>query len=270
MGDRFDVGKSSASDSFLRVVKCLCDIARDVIMWPSHVEIPACKQRFYSWAKLPNVIGAIDGTDIEIKAPHEDAQAYNNRKKRTTMILQAVCDSDRRFTDCFTGYPGSVGDVRVLRNSDLYGAILQNYRHFFPNEEYIIGDKIYPVLTWLIPAIKDTGVMTDAQKNFNKVLASTRQVIERAFALLKGRWRRLKYLDMNRIDMLSYVIIACCVLHNICLDHLEHYNEDEDFVQEGLPHVNLRAGQAPVEDGGFHRDANGEAKRDYLVTIVPQ
>ena len=76
------------------------------------------------------------------------------------MILQAVCDSDRRFTDCFTGYPGSVGDVRVLRNSDLYTSVRQNPDNFFPDTEYIIGDKIYPVLTWLIPAIKDNGAMT--------------------------------------------------------------------------------------------------------------
>jgi|GEM_PF-6385751 len=66
-----------------------------------------------------------------------------------------------------------------------------------------------------------------------------RQVIERAFALLKGRWRsadgRLKFLDMNRDDMIPFVsfcfILACCVLHNFCLDNgLEDY---EDFIIEG-------------------------------------
>jgi len=58
-----------------------------------------------------------------------------------------------------------------------------------------------------------------------------RQVIERAFALLKGRWRRLKFLDMKRDDMIPFVILACCVLHNICFDNgLENY---EDFIIEG-------------------------------------
>lgn len=32
-----------------------------------------------------------------------------------------------------------------------------------------------------------------------------------------GRFRRLKYLDMKKIELIPQTIIACCVLHNICL-----------------------------------------------------
>ena len=46
--------------------------------------------------------------------------------------------------------------------------------------------------------------------------SSTRVVIERAFAL-KGRFRLLEYLDMNIIDLIPQVLIAACVLHNICI-----------------------------------------------------
>lgn len=111
-------------------------------------------------------------------------------------------------------------------------------------------------------------------KNFNRVLAATRQVIERAFALLKGRWRRLKYLDMNSIEMIAYVILSCCVLHNICLDHLVNYDEDDDFIREGLPHANLRGGHEAAHEGQNEdappNDADGQAKRNYLVTIIPR
>ncbi|KYN50325.1 hypothetical protein ALC62_12495, partial [Cyphomyrmex costatus] len=65
----------------------------------------------------------------------------------------------------------------------------------------------------------DGGHLTGWQINFNKVHAKTRQVIERSFALLFGRFRRLKYLDMNRIDLIPATIVAACVLHNICLYH---------------------------------------------------
>ena len=53
--------------------------------------------------------------------------------------------------------------------------------------------------------------------NFNKVHSSARSVIERTFALLRGRFRRLKYIDMHRFDFVPQTIAACCVLHNICL-----------------------------------------------------
>lgn len=55
-------------------------------------------------------------------------------------------------------------------------------------------------------------------------------VVERSFAGLKGRFRRLKYLDMNRIDLIPQVVIAACVLHNICImedDSVEEFLEDD-------------------------------------------
>ena len=52
---------------------------------------------------------------------------------------------------------------------------------------------------------------------FNETLSGARSVIERAFGLLKGRFRRLKSLDMSNVERIPHVILACCVLHNICL-----------------------------------------------------
>ncbi|XP_052130729.1 uncharacterized protein LOC127751340 [Frankliniella occidentalis] len=82
VGDRFDMGKASANDSFMRVVRSLCSISGRVIRWPQEREIPGMKAKFFSISRMPDVIGAIDASDIEIKAPQEEPQAYTNRKKR--------------------------------------------------------------------------------------------------------------------------------------------------------------------------------------------
>ena len=55
-------------------------------------------------------------------------------------------------------------------------------------------------------------------------------VIERAFALLKGRFRRFKYLDLDIVADMSNFVMACCTLHNICLTAEE---EIEDMISEG-------------------------------------
>ncbi|XP_024878431.1 uncharacterized protein LOC112458845, partial [Temnothorax curvispinosus] len=68
VGERFDMGKSSASDSFIRIVKALNDIAGDVIVWPRGDQRIAVQEMFHRIGKLPHV-GAIDGTNIPIKAP---------------------------------------------------------------------------------------------------------------------------------------------------------------------------------------------------------
>lgn len=109
-----------------------------------------------------------------------------------------------------------------------------------------------------------------AQKHFNSVLSLTRQVIERCFALLKGRFRRLKHLCMKRLDLIPSFILACCVLHNICLygfeeNHVEEDNVD-DFIEEGFQtERQLVRGNDDDDHVGLQQE--GEAKRAYLVNI---
>lgn len=40
--------------------------------------------------------------------------------------------------------------------------------------------------------------------------------IENVFGLIKGRWRRLKYIDVNEPKKVALRINAACVLHNFC------------------------------------------------------
>ena len=69
---------------------------------------------------MPSVIGAIDGSHFPVKAPVLCPENYINRGGFHSVILQAVCDHRMHFTDCYAGWPGSVNDARVFKNSDLY------------------------------------------------------------------------------------------------------------------------------------------------------
>ena len=132
-----------------------------------------------------------------------------------------------RFTNVYAGWPSSVHDARIFRNSTLYNRCEPNYNYLFPEETYLVGDKAYPLKMWLMTPYRSERQLLPREVAFNKKLSATRSVIERSFALLKGRFRRLKYLDMD-VKYISATIVACCVLHNICL------NEDNaDFVLEG-------------------------------------
>lgn len=46
---------------------------------------------------FPGIIGAIDGTHIRIEPPKNNANAYYNRKKFHSIILQGVCTHDLTF-----------------------------------------------------------------------------------------------------------------------------------------------------------------------------
>lgn len=255
------MGKSSLSHSFIRVIKALVKIAPQIIKWPEQNELVDIKRKFASIADLPNVIGAIDGTYIPIKAPKENSEVYITRKCNYAMTLQSICDPSLKFRDSFIAFPGSVSDVRIFRKSHFYEDVLNNKRHFFPQDEFIIGDKAYPILEWCIPPYIDRGNLNEIKTNFNKVHAKTRQVIERSFGLLFGRLRRLRYLDMNRTDWIPSTVIASCVIHNICLDHNDLLLEN--FINEGLPYVH----QNIVNEFEEYQDQpmDGTTKRDNIA-----
>ena len=53
-------------------------------------------------------------------------------------------------------------------------------------ETYIIADSAYPLQTYLIKAFPHHDMLGHRENRFNKILSSTRMIVEQAFGLLKG------------------------------------------------------------------------------------
>jgi len=82
-----------------------------------------------------------------------------------------------------------------------------------------VGDSAYPLEVKLMVPYRDNGHLTEEQKAFNLKLSGSRCAIERAFGLLKGKFRRLKYLDVNNVSSVPDIIIAACTLYNFILQN---------------------------------------------------
>jgi DDE superfamily endonuclease len=217
VADRFGVCESSAMQAVRRVTLFLTNLAPVYIRWPRGERLDECKSGFFARAGMPCIVGAIDGSHIPIIAPSNHPEDYINRKGFHSVLLQAVVDHRKLFTDVYVGQPGSLHDARVLRKSPLYHNANTNITHFFQDSTAIVGDAAYPSLRWIIPPFRDNGRLTATQRDFNHIHSSTRIIVENAFALLKGRFRKLKYVSMNSVDEIPSVVLSCCVLHNICI-----------------------------------------------------
>lgn len=132
----------------MRIIKVLNELAPRIIYWPVGERAEEVKAGFYRMAQIQNVIGAVDGTFIPIKAPTVDAHSYVTRKCNHAITLQGICDHQLKLTDVFVEYPGSVSDARIFLNSPIYSRIQNETRMYCPNGEFIIGDKAYPTLPW--------------------------------------------------------------------------------------------------------------------------
>ena len=115
-------------------------------------------------------------------------------------------------------------DARVFRTCDLYTHLNDGN---LPEDQHLLGDSAYGLTTYMITPYRNNGHLTDIQKAFNRRHSSTRSVIERAFGLLKCKFRRLNdKLDMRRLDMIPTVVLCASILHNFILSK-ERINFDE-------------------------------------------
>lgn len=112
------MGKSSLADAFVTILRAIYKIASDIIKWPHGEVVDIIKERFQSFANIENVIGAVDGTYIPIKAPKKDAEVFITRKCFYAYTLQCITEPSLKFTDAFIGYPGSVSD-RIFMQSNI-------------------------------------------------------------------------------------------------------------------------------------------------------
>lgn len=253
LSDRFGVTEYS-------LLKCKRDVIAAVnnnlmtrfITWPEN-ELAEVAGRFNDMGNydFPDIVGAIDGSHIAIEAPSQYANSYFNRKKFHSVVLQAVCLDDLRFTDINVGWPGRVHDAKVLRNSSLWDTGFQKCAH---GRYHLLGDAAYPLREWLLTPYRDNGHLTPQQTRYNIALSSKRQVIERAFSILKGRFRRLKYVNMKSVEDICKAISCACIIHNVCIqqgDELEDRLEDEEpAVGDGVAGVEI-----------MQHDAQGHLKR---------
>ncbi|XP_066589982.1 putative nuclease HARBI1 [Prorops nasuta] len=222
IGDRFGVSKDCVWNSVFEVMMILVENVQRFIKWPEPHLMTSFEQRFQELSGFPGVIGAIDGSHIAITAPIENYDSYINRKGFHSVILQGICDYKLRFIHVFAGICGSVYDARVWRISDIKQLIDHDENRYFQNQYHLLGDSAYPLSNFLLTPYRDNGHLNDRENNYNTKHSQTRTVIERAFGILKNRFRKLKYIYMYNTEMIPLVIITSCILHNICIK-----NEDE-------------------------------------------
>lgn len=70
----------------------------------------------------------------------------------------------------------------------------------------------------LLVSYKPNRPLEDYELEYNRVLKKDRQVVERAFGLLKMKWRRLKYLDVFRLQNAHTILMVATCLHNFGLE----------------------------------------------------
>ena len=264
-GKIFGMGATSLGYIFRRV--CLALITKfqsTLLQFPrTEMDWKTSIGEFSGLFGMPNVVAAIDGSHIRINSPAKTIQRpFYNRKSFHSMILQGTVNAKGEFLDVNVGWPGSTGDPRIYRASKLYRRVHAT-PPLLPKGCFMLGDKIYRNETTLLtPHKTQSGVDPDAHvKRFNKVHSQTRVVVEAAFGALKGRWRRLSCAIAVDFGLIPDIVLAACLLHNICVKR--HDPLDADTIKAYVDR------ERNWQKEKFRRNVNDDFRRSGAATPPP-
>jgi hypothetical protein len=143
---------------------------------------------------------------------------------------------------------------------------------------YLIADKCYPVLPWLIPPYKKATVnRTPTEKLLNIRINRARVVVENAFGILKNTFTILQKKCKLKLEFFPDVVTCCCILHNMFHEGRDLDIEalmdsiDEELLENRRPYALPPVLGSDVERQQWNfmlhhssRDGSGEAKRSLL------
>ena len=268
-GLQFGLGKSTAKVICQEFEEALCRKKDLFIRFPySEDEVQEAMDTFEEEYKFPQIVGAIDGCHIEINAPPENKEDYFNRKQYYGINLQGTVNSWLLFQHVAVGYPGSIHDARVLRKSGIFDLAeneeILSARTRMVNggllKPMLVGDSAYPVKNWLMKPFSNRGRLSPQKRRFNEKLSAMRSVIERAFGLLKGRWRLLlKKIEQSHTSV-PRSVTAACVLHNFCAMQGDSFDDDNN--RPPLDDQNDADEDDEAQDG----PATRQTMLDYLLS----
>lgn len=111
---------------------------REFIRAPDEEKRIEMARGFEAETGLPDIIGCIDGTLVNIQAPSDGEAAYVDRKGNHSINCQIVCDFNMWIWDVNALWPGSTHDQAVFNTSGLK-------RRFDSNEfgNYKLFGKVY-------------------------------------------------------------------------------------------------------------------------------
>lgn len=229
--DYFEMSETIARTccvEFNKTIKAL--YASEYLRHPSPDDVRSLSKLHKSVHGFDGMFGSLDCMHTRWKnCPKGWQGSYQGKSKRPTIVLEAICDYHMWFWHAAYGYAGCLNDTTILSFSPFldhlvdgtFEKVEEDVTPFTIGNEsfdkmYILVDGIYPKYSRFVHGIKEPA--TDKQKKYTKWQEGCRKDIERAFAVLQGKWQCLArpMLQIN-LPLVGEQMASCLILHNMCV-----------------------------------------------------
>lgn len=223
---------------------------------------------FESSTGIPNCCGVIGCTRFKIARRTGDEPLKTEEVGGPSIAAQIVVDSSSRILSIVAGFDGNNGYYTILKSSSLYkdiesGSLLNSppiYINSVSVPQYLVGDRKYPLLPWLITPFPNPESGKHEEK-FNAVLNLVRLPAVRTIASLKNWGVLNKPIEAELKTAVAY-IGACSILHNVLLMREDYSGLCDEFVDYSVDDQGYR--DANLEDNSV--ELKGSVIRTALAT----
>ncbi|KAJ8003739.1 hypothetical protein DPEC_G00151480 [Dallia pectoralis] len=253
----FAVGSSTVSKCVRDVCHAIVTLLRPIYLrWPSEQEVEDSAHHFLSCWGFPRCMGAVATFHTSILTPSTNVANYTNPEGWLSVVSQVAVNGLGQFWDVCAGFPGSTESTAILQNSALWASVSEGGLSPNPPQSFmgkplryvLLGEPAYPLQPWLMKTYskeedhdEDEG-LTESQRAFNQRFERAWRVVDVALHRLRVRWQCLSERNDCSLDMVPTMILACCILHNVCEAHGDVFQEEwQDDVTQG---VNSQPGRA--------------------------
>ncbi|CAL1575811.1 unnamed protein product [Knipowitschia caucasica] len=262
----FGVGKST-------VCKCVRDMCHSIVTLlsaeymhaPNEQELEESAQMFLSKRGFPHCVAALAPLHISIISPSQNSSDYANPEGWLSVLSQVAVSGRGHFWDVCASFPGGTDPVEILQNSSLWATAEQG--GYSPRStptfmgtqlKYVfVGDPCYPLQSWLLtPFTKQkrrrsqAPALDQGQRAFNMHMRKAQLVAGEAMLRLRARWQCLSKRNDCALDVLPTMVLACCILHNICETHRDTFQEEwsEEVAEAEYPQPQHRPHASAAPD----------------------
>ena len=255
------ISKGSVLNFISRTVTALLSLEEKCLFWPLSDERKEISRRIMTNYDFPFCVGFIDGTHLGLAfKPEKDPEEYWTRKQAYAINVMVFVDDQKRICHLTIGWPGSVHDNRIWKNSVIHS----QKEAYFMNGEYLLGDSAFNNSNIMVSSYKraaGTSTLPPGQKWFNDKLSTPRSKVENTIGIWKGRFPylrniRVKLRGVSSMRKIIRYVKASAILHNLLVKH--HISEAwiiheaDDIDETGLPEV---------DNDGDGVDENGARRR---------
>ena len=236
-------GRVLSRVSFTNFAKKFCSclrhhLAHEWIKFPTSTAELSSISAEYAKKGFPGCCGSTDGVQIPWEGcPYAYRSSFSGKEGYPTLGFNVTVAHDLRILHVCSMFAGRFNDKTKVLYDD-YVSYLRSgsHDHFEYHTFNLDGERTHQTTPYLIC---DCGyhrwvqLMCPFKTTSKKMLAlwskrleSIRKDVERAFGVLKKRFRVLKVpTQFREASFVESIFIACCVLHNMLLHHDKQFQD---------------------------------------------